>query len=49
MVKYLLEHGAKVDVTDEAGKTPIDAAKSGGNGSGHPEIVTLLTSRMVAR
>ena len=49
VVKYLLEHGAKVDVTDEAGKTPIDAARSGGNGSGNPEIVTLLTSRMVAR
>ena len=49
VVKYLLEHGAKVDVTDEAGKTPIDAARGGGNGSGHPEIVTLLTSRMVAR
>jgi uncharacterized protein len=43
VVKYLLEHGAKVDVKDDAGKTPIDLAK------GNAEIVTLLTSVGVAR
>ena len=35
-VKYLLDHGAKVDVVDDAGKTPVDAAK------GNVEIVALL-------
>ena len=35
-VKFLLDHGAKADVMDEMGKTPIDAAK------GHAEIVALL-------
>ena len=44
VVKYLLDHGAKVDVKDDGGKTPIDAARSSGNGAGHPEIVALLTS-----
>jgi len=37
-VKYLLEHGAKADVTDEMGKTPIDVAAS-------QDIKTLLKSR----
>jgi ankyrin repeat protein len=36
VVKYLLEHGAHVNIVDDMGKTPIDAAK------GHAEIVTLL-------
>jgi ankyrin repeat protein len=36
VVKYLLDHGAKVNVMDDMGKTPIDAAKGSG------EIVTLL-------
>ena len=36
VVKYLLDHGAKVDVVDDMGKTPIDAAK------GSAEIVALL-------
>jgi ankyrin repeat protein len=43
VVKYLLDHGAKVDVMDDMGKTPIDVAK--GNG----EIVTLLKSAGAAR
>jgi ankyrin repeat protein len=47
VVKYLLDHGATVNVVDDAGRTPIDAAKrNGGGGSeaGSQEIVTLLKS-----
>jgi uncharacterized protein len=43
VVKYLLDHGAKVDVMDDMGKTPIDLAKANG------EIVTLLKSDSAAR
>jgi ankyrin repeat protein len=38
VVKYLLDHGAKADVKDDAGKTPIEVA-------GSQEIKTLLKSR----
>ena len=30
VVRYLLEHGARVDIKDDTGKTPIDAAAGGG-------------------
>jgi ankyrin repeat protein len=43
VVKYLLDHGAKVDVMDDTGKTPIDVAK------GNAEIVTLLKSVIAPR
>jgi uncharacterized protein len=52
VVKYLLEHGARTDVKDGAGKTPLDAATGGGDGAGrpgHPEIITLLTRAAAAR
>ena len=43
-VKYLLEHGAKVDAKDDAGKTALDVAKGDGPvPPGRQEIVTLLT------
>jgi ankyrin repeat protein len=45
VVKYLLDHGAKVDVVDDKGKTPINLAE-GNRGSGvearSREIVALL-------
>jgi len=50
VVKYLLEHGAKVDVKDDMGRTPIalvDAARGGRGERGESrgsEIVTLLKS-----
>jgi ankyrin repeat protein len=45
VVRYLLDHGAAVDVMDESGRRPIDVA--GGSGSGRseprsPEIIALL-------
>ena len=46
VVKYLLEHGARTDVKDDAGKTPLDAARGEGDGGTTPrrqEIVSLLT------
>jgi len=44
VVKYLLDHGAKVDLKDDAGKTALDVAKGDGPvPSGRQEIVTLLT------
>jgi hypothetical protein len=45
-VKYLLEHGAKVDVKDDMGRTAmtiVDAGR-GGRDSRASEIVTLLKS-----
>ncbi len=42
VVKYLLDHGAKVDVRDDAGKTPIDVA-------GSQEIKALLSPLVPAR
>jgi uncharacterized protein len=43
-VKYLLEHGARVDVKDDAGKTALDVARGEGPvPPGRQEIVTLLT------
>jgi uncharacterized protein len=40
VVQYLVDHGAKLDVKDSAGKTPIDAAlgKAGGNSRGGQRI-----------
>jgi len=47
VVKYLLAHGARVDVKDDAGRTPIDVAQGKGEGrpeARSPEIVALLQS-----
>ena len=47
VVRYLLEHGADVDVVDEAGRTPLDAARGNGGGrggDGSEEVVALLES-----
>ena len=46
-MRYLLEHGAKVDVVDDTGKTPIDVAAGNRGGEGQnrsSEIVALLKS-----
>ncbi len=45
IVRYLLDHGAKVDVKDDMGRTPIDVARSTGpegNAARAGEIVALL-------
>ena len=45
VVQYLLDHGARVDVADAAGKTPFDASKGNAGGRDYknvPEIVALL-------
>jgi len=45
VVKYLLAHGARTDVKDDAGKTALDVAKGDGPvPPGRQEIVTLLSS-----
>jgi ankyrin repeat protein len=47
VVKYLLAHGAKVDVVDDTGKSPIDVAAGNRGGEGQnrsSEIVALLKS-----
>lgn len=47
VVRYLLDHGAKVDVADEMGRTAIDAAggnRGGGERAGAQAIVALLKS-----
>jgi len=46
VVKYLLEHGAKVDMKDDAGKTPLDLAQGKGaegrDSARAQEVVALL-------
>ncbi len=46
VVEYLVEHGARIDVTNEAGLTPIDVAQRGSgrgpNASPHESTVELL-------
>ena len=52
VVKYLLDHGAKTDLRDDAGKTPLDAAKGSGEGrteARSKEIVALLERRTAGR
>ena len=52
VVKYLLEHGAKVDVRDDAGKTPADVARGSGEGRTEArarEIVALLQGAATTR
>lgn len=47
VVRYLLENGARVDVVDKAGRTPIDAAggdAGGRGGDGSEAILALLES-----
>ena len=47
VVRYLLDHGAQVDVKDEMGRTPIDLAQGKGQGRDEVrsrEIVGLLAS-----
>jgi len=45
VVKYLLAHGARTDVKDDAGKTALDVARGDGPvPPGRQEIVTLLSS-----
>ncbi len=47
VVEYLLENGARVDVVDEMGRTPVDAARGDGGGrdeTGSEAIVALLES-----
>jgi ankyrin repeat protein len=47
VVKYLLDHGARVDVKDDMGRTAIDVAAGSGGGRGEPrsrEIVAVLES-----
>jgi len=41
VVRYLLDHGAKADVRDEAGRMPIDVI-GGGRGGRGADIATLL-------
>jgi uncharacterized protein len=53
VVKYLLEHGAKTDLKDDAGKTAIDLAQGkGGEGAGEAraqEVVALLKGAVTSR
>jgi hypothetical protein len=45
VVKYLLDHGARVDIADAAGKTPLDAIKGNAGGRDHtksPEVTAMI-------
>jgi ankyrin repeat protein len=50
VVRYLLDHGARVDLVDDMGRTPIDVARGGGgkDESRSREIVALLEQRVAA-
>ena len=48
VVRYLLDHGARVDIKDDTGKTPFDAAAGGGgrrDDSRSKEILALFQRR----
>ncbi|HTW38413.1 MAG TPA: ankyrin repeat domain-containing protein [Steroidobacteraceae bacterium] len=52
VVQYLLRHGARVDVTDDLGRTPLMAAKGADKIRGFrpvPQIVAILTQASAAR
>lgn len=45
VVQYLLDHGARVDIADAAGKTPLDAMVGNAGGRDHktvPEVVAMI-------
>jgi ankyrin repeat protein len=42
VVKYLLEHGAAVDVVDDMGRSPIEVAEANRGPARSPEILALL-------
>jgi uncharacterized protein len=44
VVKYLLEHGAKVDVVDDMGRSPVDVVEANRGSARSPEILGLLKS-----
>jgi ankyrin repeat protein len=50
VVKYLLEHGAKVDVVDDMGKSPIDVVQGarGGRGDGRSKEILSLLQKVTA-
>src|SRR6185295_19517623 len=52
VVKYLLDHGARVDVADASGKTPIDATKGNAGGRDYKkvdEIIAMIEKASVAQ
>jgi ankyrin repeat protein len=51
VVKYLLDHGARADVMDDMGRTPIDVASGTGRGAGDvlPLDVIALLKQATAR
>ena len=52
VVKYLLDYGARTDLKDDMGRTPIDGVKGSGAGdlqAGSLDILTLLKSAGAAR
>jgi ankyrin repeat protein len=50
VVKYLLEHGARADLRDDAGKTPLDLAQAKGDADARVrEIIALLQANPSAR
>jgi ankyrin repeat protein len=53
VVRYLLEHGAKADVKDDTGRTPIDVAEGStagrDAGGSRQEIVALLNGAAAAK
>jgi hypothetical protein len=46
-VKYLLANGAKPDLVDDMGKSPIDLV-SGGRGDGRSKEIVSLLQKVVA-
>jgi ankyrin repeat protein len=49
VVKFLLDHGARVDIVDAAGKTPLDAIVGNAGGRDHknvPEVQAMIKDAM---
>jgi ankyrin repeat protein len=52
VVQYLLDHGARVDIADASGKTPIDATKGQAGGRDYKkvdEIIALIEKAATAQ
>lgn len=49
VVAYLIEHGARVDVEDASGKTPLDAARAGQGGRTNEAAVGIIEQASVQR
>jgi hypothetical protein len=51
VVQYLIAHGAKVDVKDDRGVSPLDAASGKGSADNHPsgEVAKIIQTAIAKK